>query len=170
MTYRTNQWWRCRAWRCLGHRSHRLICGDATDPSVVATLMQGDTAQLVLHLAAPWQPARLHLWWHCRLGCPDARCICASADGGDGQVLVNLGLIHRDNEVIPYWDGWLSWMRQQGGGASRGTSGIRAGHARRLAGPIGSQLRVCFPLQSQHPQTQQDCSLQARRPGIAPAR
>jgi DNA modification methylase len=32
----------------------------------------------------------------------------------DGQVLVNLGLIHRDNEVIPYWDGWLSWMRQQG--------------------------------------------------------
>jgi DNA modification methylase len=33
---------------------------------------------------------------------------------GDGQVLVNLGLIHRDNEVIPYWDAWLSWMRQQG--------------------------------------------------------
>ena len=32
----------------------------------------------------------------------------------DAQVLVNLGLIHRDNEVIPYWDGWLSWMRQQG--------------------------------------------------------
>ena len=26
-------------------------------------------------------------------------------------------------------------------------------HARRLAGPIGSQLRVCFPLQSQHPQS-----------------
>jgi len=34
------------------------------------------------------------------------------ADGG--QVLVNLGLIHRDNEVIPYWDGWLAWMRTQG--------------------------------------------------------
>ena len=32
----------------------------------------------------------------------------------DGQVLVNLGLIHRDNEVIPYWDGWISWMRTQG--------------------------------------------------------
>ena len=30
------------------------------------------------------------------------------------QVLVNLGLIHRDNEVIPYWDGWLAWMRTQG--------------------------------------------------------
>ena len=32
----------------------------------------------------------------------------------DGQVLVNLGLIHRDNEVIPYWDAWLGWMRTQG--------------------------------------------------------
>jgi DNA modification methylase len=32
----------------------------------------------------------------------------------DAQVLVNLGLIHRDNEVISYWDGWLSWMRTQG--------------------------------------------------------
>ncbi len=30
------------------------------------------------------------------------------------QVLVNLGLIHRDNEWLPYWDGWLEWMRAQG--------------------------------------------------------
>ena len=32
----------------------------------------------------------------------------------DGQVLVNLGLIHRDNEWQPYWQGWLDWMRGQG--------------------------------------------------------
>jgi DNA modification methylase len=31
-----------------------------------------------------------------------------------GQVLVNLGLIHRDGEWLPYWDGWIEWMRQQG--------------------------------------------------------
>lgn len=31
-----------------------------------------------------------------------------------GQVLVNLGLIHRDGEVIPYWDSWIDWMRDQG--------------------------------------------------------
>ena len=32
----------------------------------------------------------------------------------DGQVLVNLGLIHRDNEWQPYWSGWLDWMRTHG--------------------------------------------------------
>jgi hypothetical protein len=29
----------------------------------------------------------------------------------DGQVLVNLGLIHRDNEWQPYWSGLLGSMR-----------------------------------------------------------
>ena len=32
----------------------------------------------------------------------------------DGQVLVNLGLIHREGEWQPYWQGWLDWMRGQG--------------------------------------------------------
>ena len=32
----------------------------------------------------------------------------------DGQVLVNLGLIHQGNEFQPYWNGWLEWMRGQG--------------------------------------------------------
>jgi DNA modification methylase len=32
----------------------------------------------------------------------------------DGQVLVNLGLVHRDNEWRAYWDAWLDWMRGQG--------------------------------------------------------
>jgi hypothetical protein len=31
-----------------------------------------------------------------------------------GQVLVNLGLVHRDGEWLPYWQGWLDWMRAQG--------------------------------------------------------
>jgi DNA modification methylase len=31
----------------------------------------------------------------------------------DGQVLVNLGLIHRDGEVDLYWSGFLGWMREQ---------------------------------------------------------
>jgi hypothetical protein len=29
-------------------------------------------------------------------------------------VLVNLGLVHRDNEWLPYWQGWFDWMRSEG--------------------------------------------------------
>lgn len=32
----------------------------------------------------------------------------------DAQVLVNLGLVHREGEWQPYWDGWIEWMREQG--------------------------------------------------------
>jgi DNA modification methylase len=32
----------------------------------------------------------------------------------DGQVLVNLGLIHRDNEVQLYWENWIEWMQSEG--------------------------------------------------------
>ena len=32
----------------------------------------------------------------------------------DAQLLVNLGLVHRDGEWTPYWEGWLDWMRAQG--------------------------------------------------------
>jgi len=28
----------------------------------------------------------------------------------DGQVLVNLGLIHLDSEWQPYWSGWIDWL------------------------------------------------------------
>lgn len=32
----------------------------------------------------------------------------------DCQILVNLGLVHRNNEVLPYWEGWREWMRSTG--------------------------------------------------------
>src|SRR5258708_33911939 len=32
----------------------------------------------------------------------------------EAQVLVNLGLVHRDGEWLPYWDGWIEWMRTAG--------------------------------------------------------
>lgn len=31
----------------------------------------------------------------------------------DGQLLVNLGLVYRDNEWVPYWEPWLAYMREQ---------------------------------------------------------
>ena len=94
--------------------AHRLICGDATDPTVVATLMQGDTARLCF-TSPPYGNQRDYTsggisdWDGLMRGV-----FCHLPMASDGQVLVNLGLIHRDNEVIPYWDAWLGWMRTQG--------------------------------------------------------
>ena len=93
---------------------HRLICGDATDAAVVAALMQGDTASLCF-TSPPYGNQRDYTSggitdWDGLMRGVFAHLPMAA----DGQALVNLGLIHRDNEVIPYWDAWLGWMRQQG--------------------------------------------------------
>jgi DNA modification methylase len=93
---------------------HRLICGDATDPAVVATLMQGEKAALCF-TSPPYGNQRDYTSggvadWDGLMRGVFARAPMTE----DGQVLVNLGLIHRDNEVIAYWDGWLAWMRTQG--------------------------------------------------------
>jgi len=94
--------------------AHRLICGDATDRTVVAALMGDATARLCF-TSPPYGNQRDYTsggiddWGGLMRGV-----FSHLPMANDGQVLVNLGLIHRDNEVIPYWDGWLSWMRSQG--------------------------------------------------------
>lgn len=93
--------------------AHRLICGDSTDPAVVAALMAGDRASLCF-TSPPYGQQRNYTQgiadWDALM-----RGVFANLPmAGDGQVLVNLGLIHRDNEFIPYWDQWLDWMRSQG--------------------------------------------------------
>ena len=92
---------------------HRLICGDAADPSVIASLMLGEQAKLCF-TSPPYGNQRDYASG----GITDWDGLMRGVFGNvpmadDGQVLVNLGLIHRDNEVIPYWDGWLGWMRTQ---------------------------------------------------------
>jgi DNA modification methylase len=93
---------------------HRLICGDAADASVVAALMQGERARLCF-TSPPYGNQRDYTTggiadWDALMRGVFAQLPMAD----DAQVLVNLGLIHRDNEVVPYWDGWLGWMRTQG--------------------------------------------------------
>lgn len=93
--------------------AHRLICGDAGDPTVIAALMQGERAALCF-TSPPYGTQRDYtdtiVDWDALM-----RSVFASLPmATTGQVLVNLGLIHREQEVVPYWDGWLSWMRQQG--------------------------------------------------------
>jgi len=94
--------------------AHRLICGDAAEAVVIAALMQDDTARLCF-TSPPYGNQRDYTSG----GITDwdglMRGVFAHLPmAGDGQVLVNLGLIHRDNEVSLYWDAWLGWMRTQG--------------------------------------------------------
>jgi DNA modification methylase len=92
---------------------HRLICGDASDPAVITALMAGEQARLCF-TSPPYGNQRDYT--HGGVADWDGlmRGVFAQLPmTPDAQVLVNLGLIHRDNEVTPYWDGWLTWMRTQ---------------------------------------------------------
>ena len=93
---------------------HRLLCGNSTDPAMVARLMAGDTASLCF-TSPPYDQQRAYTtggindWDALMQGV-----FAALPMAPDGQVLVNLGLIHRDNAWVSYWNGWMSWMQSQG--------------------------------------------------------
>ncbi|PWS34326.1 DNA modification methylase [Falsiroseomonas bella] len=95
---------------------HRLACGDSTNRSTVARVMATDRASL-LFTSPPYGNQRDYTtggvsdWDALMQG------VFQHLDGAlrrDAQVLVNLGLIHREGEWQPYWQGWLDWMRGQG--------------------------------------------------------
>ena len=95
---------------------HRLLCGDSTDATCIARVMAGERASLAF-TSPPYGNQRDYTTggvtdWDALM-----RGVCqhlAVALADDGQVLVNLGMIHRDSEWQPYWHGWLDWMRAAG--------------------------------------------------------
>ena len=93
---------------------HRLLCGDSTSLVDVARIMAGETAALCF-TSPPYGQLRDYTtggigdWDTLMRGV-----FAALPMAKDGQVLVNLGLVHRDGEWQPYWQGWLDWMRGEG--------------------------------------------------------
>lgn len=95
---------------------HRLLCADSRDAAAVARLLEGERAHL-LFTSPPYANQRDYTTG----GISDWDALMQGVFGAaraalreDAQLLVNLGLVHRDNEWQPYWDGWIEWMRTQG--------------------------------------------------------
>ena len=95
---------------------HRLCCGDATDPAAIARLMRGEQATLMF-TSPPYAQQRDYGAAKEKVGDWDALMqgvFAAAPVTAEAQLLVNLGLVHRDSEWQPYWEGWVEWMRASG--------------------------------------------------------
>jgi DNA modification methylase len=95
---------------------HRLLCGDSTDADCVARVVSDERAAL-LFTSPPYGNQRAYTTggisdWDALMQGVCQHLPLVLVEGG--QMLVNLGLIHRDGEWQPYWQDWLGWMRNAG--------------------------------------------------------
>ena len=105
-------------WLVDGGR-HRVLCGDSTQAEDVARVMAGERAGLCF-TSPPYAQQRDYgeqakekvKDWDGLMRGVFGNLSAIMAD--DGQILVNLGLVHRDGEWVPYWDEWIAWMGEQG--------------------------------------------------------
>jgi DNA modification methylase len=95
---------------------NRLRCGDSTAESDVSQLMNNERADL-LFTSPPYAQQRDYGAAKEKVSDWDSlmRGVFSAAPVKEGsQILVNLGLVHKDGEWIPYWQGWIDWMRESG--------------------------------------------------------
>ena len=96
---------------------HALACADAADADAVAALMDAGPASLCF-TSPPYGEQREYTQkindWDTLMRGVTRDAVLGRLMRSDGQVLVNLGLIHRDHEVRPYWNTWIQEMRDRG--------------------------------------------------------
>ena len=98
---------------CMGR--HRLVCGDATEARPDVASLTCSTLVDLCFTSPPYLQQRDYKnggigdWDGLMQGV-----FAAMPVKDEAQLLVNLGMVHRDGEWLPYWDGWIAWMREQG--------------------------------------------------------
>ncbi|MEN6319755.1 MAG: DNA methyltransferase [Syntrophaceae bacterium] len=112
-----NEKWQVKTGDLWQIGEHRLLCGDSTIKADVDRVMQSDKIDL-LFTSPPYGQQRDYTddtkekvkdWDGLMNG------VFSYIPGNDDiQIIVNLGLIHEDNEWQPYYDNWIAWMRGNG--------------------------------------------------------
>ena len=97
---------------------HRVMCGDSRSPGDVAKLVGGAGIDLCF-TSPPYLQQRAYGAAEELVGDWDG--LMAGVYGSllpwmkpDGQIITNLGLIHRDHEWLAYWNPWIEFMRANG--------------------------------------------------------
>ncbi len=94
---------------------HRLLCGDATNAEDVTRLLQGKSIDLVV-TSPPYAHQRTYglasFDWQALMDTVFDHITAHTAT--DAQILVNLGLVHRQRKVDLYWLSWLAHCESVG--------------------------------------------------------
>jgi DNA modification methylase len=99
---------------CLGN--HRLVCGDNGSVEDMAKLAGGERFDLCF-TSPPYLQQRDYVEAKGKVLDWDGLMRAAFAHlpmKDDGQILVNLGLVHENKEWQPYWRDWIEAMRSAG--------------------------------------------------------
>jgi len=101
-------------WR-LG--DHALLCGDSRERESARRVMGEDLVDLFF-TSPPYLDQRAYTK-EAKSSLADwtslmARVVEAAPFADDAQLLVNLGIVHKGSEWVPYWDDWLDLLRASG--------------------------------------------------------
>lgn len=96
--------------------NHRVLCGDSMQPESIARVL-GNARPELCFTSPPYDQQRIYKgtmskdWTGLLQGVFGAVLPQVSPTA---QVLVNLGMVHRENRVVEYWRTWREWMVSTG--------------------------------------------------------